>query len=321
MSPNEAMYEGFANALPAELRPMALALPSSLGLLPSANLPFDHVFSHEVTHGAPELLLEALPEVSPERVRIATLSHTLAVVETLGRSRVSAGRVQESKTVLAVLDELRAARARLSEQILPGAACELERADRSLREAIGEERALLRRIEAASFEDYRRITLGKQAVRASAALLLAQASGASERTVEQIRRALRGVWLGLEFEDDAGDWEEDFRYGGGAWAVSLARRRLELGEPPPSADQRPTEPNLVRSRVFRTGVLHSMLRAARQQYRSAYRHARLLGAERLASWADQRVQRLDDILPLERRFAGYTVRARRLAPWAVHVLT
>jgi hypothetical protein len=26
-------------------------------------------------------------------------------------------------------------------------------------------------------------------------------------------------------------------------------------------------------------------------------------------------------LPLEQKFAGYTVRARRLAPWAVHVLT
>lgn len=321
MSSNEAMYEGFANALPAQLRATALGLPSALGLLPYANLPFDHVFSHEVTHGAPEILLEVLPEASPERVRIATLSHILGVVETLGRDRVSAGRVPQSNTVLAVLDELRAARSRLSEQILSGSACELERANQAVREAIREERALLRRLEAASFDDYRRITLGKQAVRASAALWLARASGVSERTLEQIRRALRGVWLGLEFEDDAGDWEEDFRFGAGAWAVSLARRRLELGEPPKSADQRQTEPNLVRQRVFRTGVLHSMLRAARQQYRSTFRYARLLGAHRLASWADQRVQRLDDILPLEQRFAGYTVRARRLAPWAVHVLT
>lgn len=321
MSPNEAMYEGFANALPPELRSSALSLPSALGLLPCANLPFDHVFSHEVTNGAPEMLLEVLPDVSPERVRIATLSHTLGVVETLGRDRLSAGRVPQSGTVLAVLDELRAARSRLSEQICSGSACEIDRANSAMREAIREERALLRRLEAASFEDYRRITLGKQAVRASAALLLVQASGASYRTIEQIRRALRGVWLGLEFEDDAGDWEEDFRYGAGAWAVSLARRRLELGEPPKSADQRQTEPNLVRQRVFRTGVLHSMLRAARQQYRSAYRYARLLGARRLASWAELRVQRLDDILPLEQRFAGYTVRARRLAPWADHVLT
>lgn len=321
MSSGEVMYEGFANALPKELGNLARDLPRALGLLPHPNLPFEHVFSHEVTHGAPDVLLEVLGDVNPESARLATLSHTLAVVETLARDRVAAGRVPQSNTLLAVLDELKAARSLLAERLVPGSACALARDDRTVREAIREESALLRRIEAASFEDYRRIALGKQAARWSAPILLAESCGASPAKVEQIRRTLTGVWLGLEFEDDAGDWEEDWRFGGGAWAVSLARRRLELGEPPKSADQRPTEPNLVRQRVFRTGVLHSMLHAARRQYRSAFRHARLLGAERLATWADQRVQRLDDVLPLEQKFAGYTVRARRLAPWAVHVLT
>jgi hypothetical protein len=153
-----------------------------------------------------------------------------------------------------------------------------------------------------------------------AALALAHASHAPSAHVEVIRRSLAGVWLGLQFEDDVGDWEDDWRRGGGAWAVSLARRRLEAVKDQ-TAEERPTEPDLVRRRVHRMRVLHTMLQRSRHQYRVAWRYARAAGAATLASWAEQRQRRLDDLLPLESKHAGYFVRARKLAPWASEVLT
>jgi hypothetical protein len=100
----------------------------------------------------------------------------------------------------------------------------------------------------------------------------------------------------------------------------LARRRLESVQDQ-SADERPTEPDLVRRRVHRMRVLYSMLKGARHQYRAAWRYARSVGAEPLVDWTAQRVHRLDGLLPLEARHAGYVVRALKLAPWASEVLT
>jgi hypothetical protein len=173
---------------------------------------------------------------------------------------------------------------------------------------------------AATFGEYRRISLGKQAVGFPASVSLAIASGAAPPLVEQIKRVLIGASLGLQFEDDAGDWEDDWRRGGGAWAVSLARRRLEAVSVQTS-DERPTEPDIVRRRVFKMRVLYLMLREARHQYRVAWRHARVAGMTTIARWAEQRQARLDDLLPLEDRHAGYVVRAIKLGSWAAEVLT
>jgi hypothetical protein len=153
-----------------------------------------------------------------------------------------------------------------------------------------------------------------------ASIALARAAGADELAELTIRRTLAGIWLGLQFEDDATDWEDDWRRGGGAWAVSLARRRLEAVQEQ-RADERPTEPDLVRRRVHRMRVLYSMLRAARHQYRRAWRYARLLRAGPLVRWTELRIARLDALIPLEGRHAGYVVRAMKLAPWAREVLT
>jgi hypothetical protein len=68
-------------------------------------------------------------------------------------------------------------------------------------------------------------------------------------------------------------------------------------------------------------VLYSMLRSARHQYRTAWRYARSLGAEPLVTWTAQKLHRLDGLLPLEAKHAGYVVRALKLAPWASEVLT
>jgi hypothetical protein len=47
----------------------------------------------------------------------------------------------------------------------------------------------------------------------------------------------------------------------------------------------------------------------------------VLGATPIVRWSEQRIARLDDLIPLESRHAGYVVRAVKLEPWAREVLT
>lgn len=278
------------------------------------------MLGHALTLEVPRLLASAFPGTEPEKVRSAVFAHALSVIEACGRDRVAERQLRSSDELAKVLLALRRARDGMLESVWPGAVALAAAADRETEEAIKEEHALLRRLSAVSFEDYRRISLAKLAVGFPAAVALARSAGASDVEVEAVKRALAGVALGLKFEDDAGDWEDDWRRGGGAWAVSLARRRLETVKEQ-SADERPTEPDLIRRRVHRMRVLYLMLRAARHQYRTSWRYARAVGAEPLANWAEQRLRHLDGLLPLEARHAGYVVRALKLAPWASEVLT
>jgi len=316
----DALYAGFANALPRALRDMAHDLPHLLGLAPISGKTWSEVFNHGVTLEAPRLVAEALPRARPEQVRHAVLAHALSVIEAFGADRVADRQIEPTPGLLLLLGELRQGRDRLLAELWPDTVALAECADRETREAILEEHALLSRIAAVTFSDYRRISLAKQAVGFPASVALAAAAGASDTQIEQVRRALGGVWLGLQFEDDAGDWEDDWRRGGGAWAVSLARRRLEAVKHD-NKDERPTEPDIVRRRVLRMRVLYLMLRDARHQYRTAWRWARSLGAPTLASWAERRQERLDALLPLEDQHAGYVVRAIKLGSWAAEVLT
>lgn len=315
----DALYAGFADGLPIDLRALALALPHVLGLAPTAGHTWSQVFSQRVTLEAPEFFAEALQPVGADVIRNAVFAHALAVIEAFGTDRVADGQVRKSPELLRLLDELRSARNTLLERVHPGASALAIAADREAREAIREERSLLIRLGAATFQEYRRISLGKQALGFSASVALAQHARANAQTVELVKRALAGVWLGLQFEDDAADWEDDWRQGQGAWAVSLARRRLETEKQ--QSDERPTEPDLIRRRVFGTRVLYLMLKSSRHQYRSARRYARLLGADGLVRWAERCTAQLDRMLPMENRFAGYVVRAHKLAPWAAEVLT
>jgi hypothetical protein len=316
----DALYSGFVNTLPAELQELAVDLPVVLGLAPGKGIPWSEVFSHEVTLGAPGLIADAFPRVAPELVRNAVLGHALSVIEAFGTDRVLDGQIQASPQLYALLEHLRTARCEVLEQVYPGSGRDARQADRTMRVAIEEERALLSQIGAASFEEYKRISLGKQSVGFVASLALARAAGATKSQLEEVRRALSGVWLGLQFEDDAADWEDDWRRGQGAWAVSLARRKLEAVREQRS-EERPTEPDMIRRRVFSMRVLYSMLVQARHNYRAGARYARVLGANNLAAWTHKRTARLDEILPQEERHAGYVVRARKLAAWAAEVLS
>ena len=320
MNTIDALYAGFVSALPETLRPVAEDLPYVLRLSPVPRQPWSAVFSQPVTLEAPRLFAAGLPRPDPELVRRSVLAHALSVIEAFGTDRILDRQALTTPELLAVLEELRRSRDTVLESIWPDAVALARSADRETTEAIKEETALLRRLGAVTFEEYRRISLAKQAVGFPATVALAHACGASDQQIEKTRRALSGVWLGLQFEDDTGDWEDDWRRGGGAWAVSLARRKLEAVKEK-SADERPTEPDLVRRRVHRMRILYLMLQGARHQYRVGWRYARSVGATQLAVWADERVRRLDALLPLEAQHAGYYVRALKLAPWAAEVLT
>ncbi len=320
MTSIDALYAGFVGVLPDGLRPVAQDLPYVLRLSPVPGQPWSAVFNHAVTLEAPRLFAASLPHADGELVRRAVLAHALSVIEAFGTDRILDRQVESTPHLLALLSELRRARDTILDGVWPGSVAIAQAADRETNEAIREERSLLSRISAVTFEEYRRISLAKQAVGFPASLALARAAGAAPAQVEQIKRTLSGVWLGLQLEDDAGDWEDDWRRGTGAWAVSLARRRLETVKDQ-AADERPTEPDLVRRRVHRMRVLYSMLRSARHQYRTAWRYARSLGAEPLVTWTAQKLHRLDGLLPLEARHPGYVVRALKLAPWASEVLT
>lgn len=316
----DALYAGYANALPAHQRSMALDLPYLLGLSPAPGRRWCDVFTNVVTLEAPRLIADALVGVRPDQLRTAVLAHGLAVIEAFGQDRIADRQVKPTPELTALLTEFRRGRNQLLAELWPESVALAARADTESSEAIREEHALLSRIAAVTFGEYRRISLGKQAVGFPASIALAVATGASPGQIEQLKRLLTGVWLGLQFEDDAGDWEDDWRRGGGAWAVSLARRRLEaVGSD--RSDERPTEPDIVRRRVLKMRVLYLMLRDARHQYRTAWRHARALGAPAIVRWAEYRQTRLDDLLPLEDRHAGYIVRAIKLGGWAAEVLT
>jgi hypothetical protein len=316
----DALYAGFVSSVPEKLRATARDLPHVLALSPGRGRSWSEVFGHPVTLVAPKLVAHAMPHAEPDKVRGAVIAHALSMIEALGRERIASRQLQPTPELSAVLAELRRARYAVLDGVWSEAPELARAADHETEQAFKEQTSLLRRLSAVSFEDYRRISLAKQAVGFPASVGLCLAAGANETQVELVRRALAGVALGHQFEDDAGNWEDAWRRGGGAWAVSLARRRLEAVREQ-SADERPTEPDLVRRRVHRTKVLYWMLRAARHQYRTAWRYARLLGAEPLVLWTEQRLARLDGLLPLEARHAGYVVRALKLAPWASEVLT
>lgn len=320
MNSIDALYAGFVSSLPAALQPVARDLPFVLRLAPAAGQPWSAVFSHAVTLEAPRLFALGLPDVDPEVVRRSVLAHALAVIEAFATDRVLDRQARQTPELLAVIEELRRSRDAVLASVWAPAVALARAADAETTEAIKEEAALLKRLSAVSFEEYRRISLAKQAVGFPASIALARAAGATETQAEQVKRALAGVWLGLQFEDDAGDWEDDWRRGGGAWAVSLARRRLEAVREE-SADERPTEPDLIRRRVYKMRVLYGMLQGARHQYRTAWRYSRTVGATPLVAWTSERVRRLDGLLPLEAQHAGYVVRALKLAPWAAEVLT
>jgi hypothetical protein len=310
----DALFGAVVETLPAELRSAARELPFRLRLAPGPNILWSEVFNHEVTLQAPALFAEGMPGAKPMQIRDAVLAHMLAVIDAFGTDRVHDGQIEDSAMLHDVLAYLRLARdravLRLTEQIDPYAA-----ADRETRDAILTERALLGRAEVSTLEHYEAISLGKQSVGFPASLALAKAAGWEKRRLDFLESTLAGIWLGLQFEDDVLDWEDDWRRGG-AWVICLARGLLARSR----SRERPTVPNALQRFVVESGVLTQMLGLARRKYREVRRRSQILGANRLAAWAEQRERHAASLARMETKHAGYVLRMQRLAPWASVVL-
>lgn len=310
----DALYAAAVETLPEELQAAARQLPFTLKLAPAPDINWSEVFNHEVTLQAPALFAEAMPGATPAQIRDAVLAHMLAVIEAFGNDRIQDGQIQGSDRLQDLLAYLRMARdraiLRLTDEMDPFAA-----ADRETRDAILTERALLNRAEVSTFPQYEAISLGKQSVGFPATLALARAAGLGKAEITSIERTLACVWLGLQFEDDVLDWEDDWRQGG-AWVVCLARGQRSHFR----SNERPTVPNALQHFVLETRVLPHMLGLARRKYRAVRRRATILRARKLASWAEQRERHVASLARMETKHAGYVLRMQRLAPWASVVL-
>jgi hypothetical protein len=307
------LYADFASSLGGELAEHARDLPRALRLAPSANAPWSAVFSHEITLGAPALFAEAMLGVSLLTVRDATLAHMLGVIDAFGTDRIEDGQVEATPALTAVLERIRRKRDSAWGRILEGSwgdsVVDPTAADWVTNHAILTERALLTSKEPVGFTTYESIALAKQSAGLVASVALARAAGWSPRRRLATRRTLESIALGLQMHDDVVDWEDD-QSRGGSWVMALVR-----GDRDPAMD-----PQGLRPAVLKSGVLEVLLRRARWHMRAAAARAHALGAERLASWARGREERLSRLVDAESRSPGYAIRVNALSAWATEVL-
>jgi hypothetical protein len=311
----DALYAGFCSTLPVDLREVARELPFRLGLCPHRDIPWSGIFSHQLTLAAPVLVGEALPHSGRAAIRQATLSHLLAVIHTCIVDRLVDGQVQAAEIEALALKLAQGRNAALTPLTGPRAAeAAYRRAENAMRLAIAEEHNILNEGGPVSLEQYLDVSLGKQRVGFVASVALAEQAVGPELAA-LVERLLAAAALGLQLEDDVVDWQDDFARHG-AWALCLARGQ-RTGIP---MKDRSTEPNPIVSLVHRSGVLASMMHASARQMTLSCQLASRIGARRLAAWAEERAGRAAQLAIREENSPGFTLRARRLAPWAAEVL-
>jgi hypothetical protein len=306
----DAIWSAFATTLPADLRPEAYSLAQAVGLVPVADIPWSNVFKNEVTLAAPALFAGAMPLATASMTMAATTAHMLAIIEAFTVDRMLDRQATGGPRLHRLLEHLRAARDQSMRHLTGEPRSPYREAEYEAVSAINTERLLLHNGVALAFADYFRLSLAKQAVAFPASVALAQAAGWSRRRQRAVGRVLRGIVLGLQFQDDVVDWEEDWR-NGGAWAVSLGRG---LGPSPEPGDL-----PAVRRQVHASGVLATMMNMARLHYREARRVAAVIGAESLANWAGEQEVTAAELTLRESDSAGYAVRAHQLSGWAMEV--
>jgi hypothetical protein len=312
----DAIWTAFCNTLPLDLQHEARALALGMGLVPLPDIPWSRVFKNEVTLAAPALFATAMPQATQQKVMTATTAHMLAVIDAFATDRMLDHQATGNPQMLRLLEHMRVERDR--------AVCKLTGNEESPYQdaeyvgicAINTERLLLQHGTALSFSDYSNLSLAKQAVAFPASLALARVAGCDGRRERAIQHVLRGIVLGLQFQDDAVDWEDDWKKGG-AWAVSLSRGQgLPVRAP---CDDKPDIESL-RHQVHQSGVLATMMTMARWHYRAAHRLAAMLGARWLSSWAREQELAAAELAERESNSAGYVVRAHQLSSWAMEVL-
>ncbi len=213
----DLLYEDFVASLNGPLADAARGLAVTLRLAPERGIPWSGIFSHEVTLAAPALIAEGFPGLPGSCVEAAVSAHMLAVLEAFGTDRIADRQVSGSNELLALLEAMRIARnqalscvtATAEEQVVS-----FEHADRTTRAAIAEEGAILRSGHEVVFDEYERVSFGKQAVGFPASFALAFGARAATPRLRTLSGLLGGVWLGLQMADDVVDREDDAARGG-----------------------------------------------------------------------------------------------------------
>jgi hypothetical protein len=311
----DAIWSGFTTTLPPDLQHEARVLARAVGLVPVADIPWSNVFKNEVTLAAPAMFASAMSLATPQMVMMATTAHMLAIIGAFAMDRMLDRQATGGPQMQRLLDHVRAARDRSMCELTGQPTSPFLDAEYDAVCAINTERLLLQNGVALSFADYSRLSLAKQGVAFPASVELARAAGWSGRRQRAVQRVLRGIVLGLQFQDDVVDWEDDWR-NGGAWAVSLCRGR---SVPEVASEDDEAELPAMRRRVHASGVLATMMDMARLRYRDAHRIAEVIGAESLATWAYEQEAKAAELTEREIRNAGYAVRAHQLSSWAMEV--
>lgn len=318
----DGLFAELCGTFSGPLKEEARRLPFTLGLAAEPFTPWSHVFSQEVTLAAPALVAEAMPELPDEVVREALFAHALAVIHAMAIDRIEDGQVEPTPALGKVLAAARLRRNALLARVVGGRAGGLDpdTADRELLDAARQERAILLGRRRVDFAIYEALSRRKQSAGMLASSALAARVGWSPARAAALRRVLLGAAMGLQLYDDVIDWEDDGA-AGRSWAVSLARGRLRgsLSEAPEANEGRPAVERDA-AEVHAAGVLPRMLERARFHFHATARLAKVLGALRLARWAEERAASLRELADREGRSAGYVSRARKLAPWARAVL-
>ncbi|EYF04807.1 hypothetical protein [Chondromyces apiculatus] len=327
----DELYKAFCQTLPGMLHAEAQGLACTLGLAPSRDIPWSAVFSHGITLAAPAMLAETMPQVRGTMIQDALLAHMLAIIDAFGSDRVADGQVRQTWQLETLLAHVRRARdaamRRLGPDIIGADRIDFSDVDEDVARLITQERGLLGSGVPVRFDLYLTISRGKQRPGIPASLALATAAGWNARWRHALFRMLESIWISLQLYDDVMDWEDDWARGG-AWAVALARGVQEPREPARSGTQPVTRlaPDdasslaSARSLVLSSGVLVRLLERARRELSAARRRAEVIGAQRIAAWAQGREAHLRELSRCEEQSPGYVHRARALSAWARTVL-
>lgn len=315
----DELYAGFCETLPTELQAGARELPYRLRLAMSPGVPWSQVFGHEVTFAAPALFAEAMPHISPAKVRDAVLAHALAVIDGFGTDRIEDRQIASSPELEELLLRIRSARDRSLLSVvgcLGDAATDFGRIHREMIEGIHAEQRMMAEHAHVDFVLYEDIALRKTSIGAPASVALARAAGWVPSECRAVSKTLSSVWLGMQYHDDVVDWEDDLRRGS-SWAVLLAKAAGLEADP----RDRPTERIAVQKLVLDSGILGIMLDRSFRHFRAARKRAEALGARELAAWARTKEVHAQSLASQEKNNSGYAVRLHALSPWLAQVLS
>jgi hypothetical protein len=283
------------------------------------SIPWSQVFGQDVTFAAPAFFAQAMPQISPAKVRDAVLAHAFAVIDAFGTDRIEDRQIKASDEIVEILCRIRLASERAVVRVagnLWDEKTDLAVAQRSMLDAIRAERRIMIEDGPVEFEVYESIAIGKAGVGTPASIALARAAGWSVAECQTVARTLDSVWLGLQYHDDVIDWEDDLKRDS-SWAV-----RLVLGEKGESGDSRHSaDIKAIRDEVLDSGILAQLLERSARHFRAVRKRAEALGVRELAGWALKKEEHAQQLAHQEKRSSGYAVRLHALSPWVSHVLS